>query len=61
MIEKKKPSLDDMRHWLKKNKRIDIDHEGGFSVSENAQAAEKAKWSTPMRSLSLTIRKIWKS
>ena len=39
MIEKKKPSLDDMRHWLKKNKRIDIDHEGGFSVSENAQAA----------------------
>ena len=43
MIEKKKPSLDDMRHWLKKNKRIDIDHEGGFSVSENAQAAEKGE------------------
>lgn len=32
-----------MRHWLKKNKRIDIDHEGGFSVSENAQAAEKGE------------------
>lgn len=43
MTEKKKPSLDDMRHWLKKNKRIDIDHEGGFSVSENAQAAEKGE------------------
>lgn len=43
MIENKKPSLDDMRHWLKKNKRIDIDHEGGFSVSENAQAAEKGE------------------
>ena len=43
MTEKKKPSLDDMRHWLKKNKRIDIDHEGGFSVSENAQAAKKGE------------------
>ena len=43
MTEKKKPSLDDMRHWLKKNKRIDIDHEGGFSVSENAQAAGKGE------------------
>ena len=43
MTEKKKPSLDDMRHWLKKNKRIDIAHEGGFSVSENAQAAEKGE------------------
>ena len=32
-----------MRHWLKKNKRIEIEHEGGLSVSENAQAAEKGE------------------
>ncbi|HBN73954.1 MAG TPA: RNA polymerase sigma factor RpoD [Sutterella sp.] len=47
MTENQKPSLDDMRHWLKKNKRIDIDRDGGFAVSENARAAEKGELVDP--------------
>ena len=35
MTEKKKLSLEDMRLWLKKNKRIQIEDKGGFSVADN--------------------------
>lgn len=40
MTENKKPTLEEMLGWLKKNKRIQIESDGGFEVSANARPLE---------------------